>query len=88
VPNIKSSKKRVEVARARTLRNTATKSHLRTTIKKFKEAVASGDQDLAKTSFVKAISTIDKAAKKGIMHKNTAARKKSQLQKLFNTSAS
>lgn len=88
VPNIKSSIKRVEVARIRTLRNAAAKSNLRTTVKKFREAVVSGDQELAKNSLVKAISTLDKAAKKGIIHKNAAARKKSQLQRLYNTSAS
>jgi len=88
VPNIKSAIKRVEVARIRTLRNAAVKSNLKTTIKKFKQAVVSGDQELAKVNLVKAISTLDKAAKKGVIHKNAAARKKSKLQRLYNTSVS
>ena len=88
MPNIKSAIKRVEVARIRTQRNTATKSYVKTAIKKFKAAAAGGDQELAKKSLVKAVSAIDKAAKKGILHKNAAARNKSKLQRLFNTSAS
>jgi len=88
VPNIKSAIKRVEVARIRTLRNAAVKSNLKTTIKKFKQAVVSGNQELAKVNLVKAISTLDKAAKKGVIHKNAAARKKSKLQRLYNTSVS
>lgn len=86
--NIKSSIKRVEIAHVRTLRNTAIKSNLRTTLKHFREAVASGDQEHAQKSLVKAISTLDKAAKKGVIHKNAASRRKSRLQKLMNTSAS
>lgn len=85
--NIKSAIKRVEIARIRTLRNASAKSYMKTTIKKFIEAVNNGDQELAKERLVKAISTLDKAAKKGIIHKNAAARKKSKLQKMYNTSA-
>jgi small subunit ribosomal protein S20 len=88
VANIKSAIKRVEIARIRTLRNASAKSHMKTTIKKFIKAVDNGDQELAKESLVKAISTLDKAAKKGIIHKNAAARKKSKLQKMYNTSVS
>jgi len=87
VANVKSAIKRVELARIRTLRNASAKSHMKTTIKKFLEAVNNGDQELAKVRLVKAISTLDKAAKKGIIHKNAAARKKSKLQKMYNTSA-
>lgn len=87
VPNIKSAEKRVELARKRTIKNAAMKSTLKTAIKRYREAIASGNLDSAKESLVRAVSTIDKAAKKGIIHKNAAARKKSRLQKSFNTSA-
>ena len=85
--NIKSAIKRVEIARIRTLRNASAKSHMKTTIKKFIKVVDNGTRT-AKESLVKAISTLDKAAKKGIIHKNAAARKKSKLQKMYNTSVS
>ncbi|MDS1029431.1 30S ribosomal protein S20 [Bacillota bacterium LX-D] len=88
MPNIKSASKRVEIARQRTLRNVALKSNLKTVIKRFVEAVESKDLEKSKTTLLRALRTVDKAASKGLIHKNTAARKKSRLQKLFNTSAS
>lgn len=84
--NIKSAKKRVKLIRKRTLRNTALRSNLKTTIKRFEEALASGDMNEAKVRLVNAIRTIDKAVTKGVLHKNNAARKKSRLQKMYNTS--
>ncbi|MFT8887886.1 30S ribosomal protein S20 [Ethanoligenens sp.] len=83
MPNIKSAKKRVKVIAVKTLRNKAFKSALRTSIKKAQVAVSDGAEnkaDALKTAVVK----IDKAVAKGILHKNTAARKKSQLAKAFN----
>ncbi|AZR73183.1 30S ribosomal protein S20 [Anoxybacter fermentans] len=84
MPIIKSAKKRVKITKKRTLRNRANKSALRTAIKRFERAVAEGDLEKAKVELVKAQSTIDKSVKKGIIHKNNAARKKSRLARMFN----
>lgn len=79
MPIIKSAKKRVRVASKATARNTKTKRTFRSAIKDFQASLTSG-KDTAKTHS-KAQSSIDKAAKKGVIHKNKAARKKSQLAK-------
>ncbi len=81
MPNIKSAKKRVKVINTKTARNKAIKSELKTVIKKAQAAVANGDAN-AKETVTYAIKKVDQAAAKGIMHKNKAARKKSQLAKL------
>lgn len=78
--NIKSAKKRVRVIEAKTLQNKMTKTALKTAIKK--AATAEGDAKAA--SVVAAIKKVDQACAKGIIHKNKAARKKSQLAKLLN----
>jgi len=83
VPNIKSAKKRVKVAAAKTLRNQSIKNALRTYIKKFETSVASGDKDKAQKAFYDAVIKVDKAVSKGIIHKNTAARKKSYMANLL-----
>lgn len=75
--NIKSAKKRVRVIEAKTLQNKSTKSALKTAIKK---ANVSKDAEAVKV----AIKKVDQAAAKGLIHKNKAARKKSQLAKLMN----
>ncbi len=79
MPNIKSAAKRVKVIRKKTLRNTGLKSALKTSIKKFDESLADSNHDSAKAKLVQALISIDKAVTKGILHKNTAARKKSRL---------
>ena len=79
MPNIKSAMKRVKVNAAKKLRNQMTKSELRTTIKKANIAITEGGRELADSELRLAVSKIDKAVKKGILHKNTAARKKSAL---------
>lgn len=81
MPNIKSAKKRVKVIETKTARNKAIKSELKTVIKKAQAAVANGDAN-ANEAVTYAIKKVDQAAAKGIMHKNKAARKKSQLAKL------
>lgn len=73
MPNIKSAKKRVRVTARRTLRNKMIKSNLKTLLRK---AFAEGSD---KNTKLLAISAIDKAVSKGILHKNNAARKKSRL---------
>ncbi len=84
MPIIKSAKKRVKITEKKTLRNRMNRSALRTAVKRFEKAVAANDVDTAKIELVKATSTIDKSVKKGIIHKNNAARKKSRLTKMYN----
>lgn len=80
MPNIKSAKKRVKVIATKTAQNKATKSALRTAIKKAYIAVDTNAEN--KTEAVRlAIKKIDQAAAKGILHKNTASRSKSSLAK-------
>ncbi len=80
MPNIKSAKKRVKVIEKKTLRNKAIKSDLKTALKKADAAVAENAAD--KEQVVRAaIKKVDMACTKGILHKNNAARKKSQLAK-------
>lgn len=87
MPIIKSAKKRVKVASKAAVRNSKTKRSLKGAIKAFHAAITGGKKE-AKELQSKAQSTIDKAAKKGVMHKNKAARKKSQLAKAAKASAS
>ncbi len=78
MPNIQSAKKRVKVTEAKTLRNKVVKSALKTSIKKANTAIAAGSED-SQELLKAAVRDIDKAVSKGILHKNTAARKKSGL---------
>lgn len=82
--NIKSAKKRILVTAKKTLRNKMIKSKAKTLVKKVVTASAAGDKSLAQENLVRAVAYIDKAAGKGIYHKNTASRKKSRLTKLVN----
>lgn len=84
MPNIKSAKKRVKVIEKKTLRNSMIKSAYKTTIKKFEKAVEDKNVDEAKALFVEATKKIDQACSKGVIVKNTAARKKSALSKKLN----
>ena len=78
MPNIKSAKKRVLVNATKAARNKATNSALKTAIKKANAAIDANDA--AKADAVKvAVKKIDQAAAKGLLHKNNAAHKKSQL---------
>lgn len=79
MPNIKSAKKRVKVIKTKTLRNQMLKSNLKTVIKKFEAAVNSADKKKAAEALKVAVKRIDQAVAKGILKKNTASRKKSQL---------
>lgn len=78
--NIKSAEKRVEINHRNALRNSATKSQVKTAIKKF-------EANLNETNLINAVKNIDKAVTKGVLHKNTAANKKSRLQKKYNATA-
>ena len=84
MPNIKSAKKRVELSRISNMMNKQAKSVLKTTMKKFEAAVAEGNREQADSAYKAVIKTIDKAAAKGILHKNTAARKKSSCARKMN----
>ena len=84
MPNIKSAKKRVKVIEKKTLQNKMFKSSMKTEIKKYNAAVASGDVAAAQEAYKAATKKIDVAAAKGIIHKNAAARKKSQFTKALN----
>ena len=79
MPNIKSAKKRVLVIKKKTLRNQMLKSNLKTVLKKYDAAIASGDAQAANEAYRLAVKKVDQACAKGILPKNTASRKKSQL---------
>ena len=79
LPNIKSAKKRVLVSEARNARNKANRSALKTAIKKFEAAAVEGNRTEAEGAYKVAVKSIDKAAAKGLLHKNNAANKKSAM---------
>lgn len=85
--NIKSAKKRILVNRTKAERNKAIKSGVKTSIKKVYAAIAENDKDTAKAALKAATATIDKAASKGVFHKNTASRKVSRLSQAVNKMA-
>ena len=87
MPNIKSAKKRVLVAEVRKARNKADKSALKTAIKKFEAAAEEGNRTEADGAYKVAVKAVDKAAAKGILHKNNAAHKKSQFTLMYNKMA-
>jgi len=78
VPNIKSAIKRVELGKARMIKNAAAKSYLRTVLRRFEESIST-DSETAALALKKATRALDKASSKGLIHKNLAARKKSRL---------
>jgi len=85
--NIKSAKKRILVNRTKADRNKAIKSGVKTAMKKVNAAVAANDKEAAKSALLAATATIDKAASKGVFHKNNAARKVSRLAQTVNKMA-
>mgnify|MGYP001261767734 CR=1 FL=1 len=85
MPNIKSAKKRVLVNQKKALQNQMAKSALKTCLKKFEAALASGDKTAISASYTAAVKKLDQAVSKGLLHKNTVARKKSGLTKKANT---
>jgi len=84
VANIKSQEKRIRTNERARLRNQATKSSLRTAIRAFREAAAAGDKEKAAELLVSTNRKLDKAASKGVIHKNQAANKKSALAHTLN----
>ncbi len=78
MPNIKSAKKRVLTTATKTLQNKMFKTSLKTAIKKYDSALAAGDKTAAVETYKAAVKKIDRAVSRGVLHKNNAARKKSQ----------
>ena len=85
--NIKSQIKRNKQNEKRRLRNKSVKSSLKTAIRKFNEAVQSGDAETAQTLLRTASRKLDQAASKGVIHKNQAANRKSAIAKRHNALA-
>ena len=81
MPNIKSAKKDMRKSRAANLRNRAQRATLRTALKKAKAGAATADER------TNAVSLLDRAARKGLVHKNAAARQKSKLARAANALA-
>ncbi len=81
MPNIKSAKKRVLVIEKKTLENRMVKSAIKTELKKFDAAVSEGNKATAQELYNTCVKKLDQAAAKGVYHKNTISRKKSQLAK-------
>ena len=85
MPNIKSAKKRVLVNAAKAAHNKSQRSALKTCLKKFDAAVGAGDGKVAAEAYKVAVKSVDKAAAKGLIHKNNAAHKKSAMAKKLNS---
>ena len=84
MPNIKSAIKRVDVIEKKTLRNNMIKSEYKTATRKFESAVLEGNKEKEEELFKNAVKKIDGACSKGVIKKNTASRKKSNLAKKLN----
>ena len=85
MPNIKSAIKRVNVNQKKNAENRAVKSQINTVVRKFKAAVEQGDKEVATKLFSEVVSTLDSAASKKVIHKNTASRKQARLAALLET---
>lgn len=82
--NIKSQIKRIKVSERQRIRNKGTRSALKTYATKFNNAIVAGNRNAAEAALKVAIKNLDRAAEKGIIHKNNAANKKSRLMKKLN----
>ena len=79
--NIKSAIKRVGITEKQNLNNRMVRSEMKTSIRRYTEALQAGDAAAADKAYLTAVSTVDRAAGKGVIHKNAANRKKAQLAK-------
>ena len=86
--NIKSAMKRNRQNEKRRVRNAAVRSTVRTSVKTARAAIEGGQADQARAALLNTIQTLDKAVTKGVIHRNTAARKKSRLTRQLNALAS
>jgi small subunit ribosomal protein S20 len=87
VANNKSAEKRIKVTERRRVRNQIYRSATRTIVRKAERAIETGTGEMTTTSLAAALAQLDKAAGKGIIHRNAAARKKSRLMARFNKAA-
>ena len=88
MPNTKSAAKRMRVGERRRLRNKAVRSATRTYVRKAESEIASGETSASTESVRAAIAALDRAARKGVIHSNNAARRKSRLMKKVNQQTS
>ena len=88
MPNTKSAQRQVRVAERKRLRNKSVSSLCKTSITKAEKLIFSGELEAAKKAVDVAISSLDKAAEKGVLHANNAARRKSRLMKKLNEAQS
>ncbi len=79
--NIKSAMKRAKTSKGENLRNRMDKSELKTAVRRYDEALKSGDKEAEEQAYLTAVKTVDRSAAKGVIHKNAADRKKAQLAK-------
>ena len=84
MPNIKSAKKRVLTSAKKQVLNNEKNAKAKNSVKKFEKAVAAKDSDTSKKQLDVTLKNIDKLAASGLIHKNTAARRKSRLTKMQN----
>jgi len=84
LPNTRSARKQVRVTQRRRLRNKSIQSLCKTNITKAERLIFSGELESAQEAAVAAISSLDRAAEKGVIHPNNAARRKSRLMKKLN----
>jgi small subunit ribosomal protein S20 len=82
--NTKSAMKRIRSSRRRAQHNQVTRSTARTYVKRARRLIEQGNLDEAQAVVVQAVSALDKAAEKGVIHRNNAARRKSRLVKMLN----
>jgi small subunit ribosomal protein S20 len=82
MPNLKQQKKRVRIAAQERLENLRYASTVKTLTRRLREAVADGDKDRIASAHRELVRWVDKAASRGALHRNTAARKKAQAAKL------
>ncbi len=85
MPNLRNAKKALRQSERRRVRNKAAKEHIAYLFRRVRKALEAKDADNVKAWLPKALKAVDKAAGKGILKKNTAARKKSRLMKKANT---
>ena len=84
MPRSKSAEKAARAAERKQLRNKSVKSATKTQVTRAEKLISSKETEQAQNAVVTAISALDRAAKKGVIHPNTAARRKSRLMKKFN----
>jgi small subunit ribosomal protein S20 len=87
VANTRSAEKRIRQSEKRRTRNTAIRSSVRTAVKSVRSALESGSADDSRAQLARAVKILDKAATKGVLHRNAVARHKSRLTRQLNALA-